>query len=83
VARQTSPNLQGEIYLLVQRDLQHRIFFNNNGSISMGQKCFGDFPFDRVERASPPKKILGVVEVHMEEELKHGSRFLVADKIIH
>ena len=49
----------------------------------MGQKCFGDFPFDRVERASPPKKILGVVEVHMEEELKHGSRFLVADNIIH
>jgi hypothetical protein len=53
------------------------------GQYPWWQKCFGDFPFDRVERASPPKEILGVVEVHTEEELKHGSRFLVADKIIH
>ena len=28
-------------------------------------------------------KILGVVEVHMEEELKHGSQFLVGHKIVH
>lgn len=83
MARQTSPNLPGEIYLLVQRDLHTRFSFIIMGQYPWWQKCFGDFPFDRVERASPPKKILGVVEVHMEEELKHGSRFLVADKIIH